>query len=416
MEILTRALTVAFFLLAVWSVIRYFSTAFGKRPEFFRPPVYGANTERTPIGRVLLFVLILFLVSRALIWLGGLAGAAKQGDTAGFLLNQEAVWTRWDAPHYLDLIRSWYTDEGEQGLFIVFFPMYPMVCRGLCLLTGMEASVAAYLVSNLAFYFSGVLMYRLSEESGTGADAGKVTALMMLSPLTLFCSVPYTESLFLLTSVFAVLMARRGRFLPSVTAGALCAFTRLCGLAIAIPIFYEMLRRQPVRGLRPVLRSVTAVLPVALGLIAYLFLNYKVTGDPLRFMVHQSEHWGQRFGSLGNTLRYTFSNAAQWPDPGIRYGTWIPQAIALVTALAVMGLAVFRSHPGDSAFALVCFYVSAVPTWLLSGPRYLSAIYAFYPMEATLLRRRALYIPVCILAAAGCFAAGWMYSACGILL
>ena len=65
---------------------------------------------------------------------------------------------------------------------------------------------------------------------------------------------------------------------------------------------------------------------------------------------------------------------------------WIPQSLTLFGAIALMAATARRQHPGDAAYALVYFYMSVSPTWLLSGTRYVAAMYALYPTLALLLR------------------------------
>ena len=48
----------------------------------------------------------------------------------------------------------------------------------------------------------------------------------------------------------------------------------------------------------------------------------------------------------------------------------------------------FRSQAGDAAFAVLYYYCAVAPTWLLSGTRYLAAMYPLYPLLAALTRRR----------------------------
>ena len=91
---------------------------------------------------------------------------------------------------------------------------------------------------------------------------------------------------------------------------------------------------------------------------------------------------------MAYTFRYSLINALGYEDRLYRVGVWIPQALLL---LAVPPLLLWRrgkERPGDAAYLLVFHYVSFAPTWLLSGPRYLSACYALYPLLARIPRSR----------------------------
>ena len=400
------ALTAVFVLLLLWYLARYFTEAFGRnilgRAKNYQP--------RVPLGKVLLYVLAAFVLSRLIMFLGGGAWAAIKGEAAYYFAHPDWMWLRWDGHHYIGLIENWYVNEGDPRLHIVFFPLYPAICRVIHLATGMDAVAAAYLVSNVFFVICGCLMFRLGEMAQKKSGGMRAMLLMMFSPLTLFCSVPYTESTLMVTTLAAVYFARRKKFFWAVVMGALAANARMCGIAAAIPIFYEMLRSCDRASFKNIALSVVKVLPVALGVAAYLWLNYDVTGDPFKFLEYQKSNWSQEFGSLYNTFGYTFKNALDFHDMSYRIGVWIPQTIAIVLALILFASVLRKSHPGDAGYALVYFYASVAPTWLLSGPRYLTAMYPVYPMLGLLTRKKWAFICVLGVFAILCAVAGAMFA------
>ena len=408
--------TALFALLLVWYLIRYFSEAEGCAvlSGKYAPRL---NRCRAPFRKVLLWVLLAFAVSRGLMFLGGALAADAGGSLESYLNNPGWYWTRWDGHHYIGIIENWYVNEGDPRLHIVFFPLYPAIGRIIHLTTGLSPTACAYLVSNVLFIGCGIVIYYLGEIT-CGRNAGlRAMWLMNLSPLTLFCSITYTESTFMFTTLCAVLFARRRRFVLAVLFGALSANSRMVGMATAIPIFFEMLKAHS--GMPRVKKyavCVLKVLPVSLGLIAYLGLNYAVTGDPFRFMVYQSEHWSQNFGSLANTLEYTIKNAVSFHVDSYRIGVWMPQIIAIIIALILFIVMARRAHAGDMGYSLVYFYCSVAPTWLLSGPRYLSAMYASYLFMAKIFRKTWAFIAMCLIFGALCMLAGAMFAIKGCIL
>lgn len=408
------AATVVFGALLIWYLIRYFSEAEGRPIPGCR--VFRSDSERAPFRKVIMWVLIAFAVSRLLMFLGGMWAAQRTGCIENYLANPASYWTRWDGHHYLGLIENWYVNEGDPRLHIVFFPLFPAIGRLIHLATGLSPTACAYIVANILFIVCGVLMYRLAETTYGSKIGFRAMWLMNLSPLTLFCSVPYTESTFMVTTLAAVYLARRRRFLWAVVMGALSANSRMVGMATAIPIFYEMLKASDAPRLRKYVLCTLKVLPVSLGLIAYIALNYQITGDPFRFLEYQSSHWSQNFGSLYNTLRYTIQNAHSFHVDSYIIGVWIPQTIAILLALVLFIAVLRRSHPGDMGHSLVYYYCSVAPTWLLSGPRYLTVMYAAYPFMAMLFRRRWLFILLCVLMGAMCMLGGAMFAVKGCIL
>lgn len=417
-------------------LIRYFLSPFGAVHAGVRKLLTQdchsprRNRSMPPVGEYLLFVLALFTASRLMfILLGGVAVCARTGTSFfDYLRSLPGHWIQWDARHYLALAEDWYVNTGDERLKLVFYPLYPAVVRTMNLLFR-DAVFSAFLVSNLALLGSGLLLYRVVAQEMGAIGARRAVFFLMFCPLGFYFSVPYTESMFLLTTLAAVDFARRKKWLGALLMGALSALTRSLGLLTAVCIFYEMLRAAapPMTG-RPVRMlahpaylkrmGISALIccTVALGFGAYLLLNYQVSGDPFRFLEYQSSNWGQEFGSLRNTLSYSFENALSFHNEGYRTGVWIPQLLYLFGMLAISLACCNRIRPGYGAYALLYTYVAYAPTWLLSGPRYLTALFALYPMLALLSRRRWSFILLATLSIIGCALMTWQYQFVGCLL
>lgn len=365
--------------LAAVLMVRYFRTALGMEDV--------SSAEESSGGCAALKA---FLASRAMLGAAAMVFFLIIGSSVRLLpACLRMCLERWDASHYLGLIENWYVTQGDARLHLVFMPLYPAIGRGLYLL-GIPAFAAAMLVSNGALLGCGYAMHALVKETYGGAAANRTVWLFMLCPVTFFYSMPYTESIFLLTTLLAVLMARRQRFGWAVLFGALAANARIVGAAAAIPIFWELLAERRKRGLTASGAAVCVVktLPVLLGTFAYFALNWQLHGDPLKFLEFQRENWGQAFGSLAWTAQYTLVYAVRYSDVLNRLGVWIPQAAALIGVPALMACRWRRQHPGDAAYGIVTFYASFAPTYLLSGVRYASAIYSLWPMLGAWLKGR----------------------------
>ena len=86
---------------------------------------------------------------------------AVYGGLSGFLRSFADRLQPWDARHYVDIIENGYVAEGDASLFIVFFPLYPMICRCVTFMTGFSAYGVATAVSNAALIGCGAAIYRL---------------------------------------------------------------------------------------------------------------------------------------------------------------------------------------------------------------------------------------------------------------
>ena len=54
-------------------------------------------------------------------------------------------------------------------------------------------------------------------------------------------------------------------------------------------------------------------------------------------------------------------------------------------------------QPGDGLYAWLYMALTLSPSWLLSGPRLITAMYPLYPMLAVISRRKSAYLVAMIL-------------------
>ena len=352
-------------------------------------------------ARVCAEVSAAYLLSRALIALVlAFWYVRENGELAGFAGRLLWLMRRWDGGTYIKLIERYYVNTGDDRLAIVFLPLYPTLARGLWWI-GMTPLAAGMTVSNAALLASGCAIWRLGALTDGDRVGRRAMWLLMFCPVGWFFSAAFSESLFLLLTLLAALQARRRRFAWAVCFGALAANTRVLGMAVAVPIFFEMLRAERERSGRVTPAAFAAcvlrVLPVGLGLAAYLGLNWKLFGDALIFLRFQRENWQQSLGTLANTFRYTLINAVYYSRTGYRMGTWWPQLAAMI-GVPALTLIRRKRHPADeTAYALVYHAVAFSPTWLLSGVRYAAGMYPAYLMGARLADSRRAF--ACLLLA-----------------
>lgn len=403
-------------------LVRYFLSPFATPRTGARQLLTAESTSHSqlhvapPLGAYIGFVTLLFIASRLMfIILGGVfLQMDGQCDFLSYLRNLPYYWSQWDARHYIALAEDWYVNTGDERLKLVFYPLYPAIVRIVNMVI-LNVNASAYLVSNVCLLMSGAVLYRVTAREWDSAAAKRAVFFLMFAPLSFYFSVPYTESAFLLTTLLAVDFAMQHKWGPALLFGALSALTRSLGLLTAVLIFYEMLitwrsdkPQMPARALlRPAYlrhmgRFALLCCTVALGFCVYLVINWRVSGDAFRFLEYQSDHWSQEFGSLWYTITYSFENALHFSNEGYRTGVWIPQLLYLCGILALLLLGMNRIRPGWGAYALLYAYMAYAPTWLLSGPRYMTAMAALYPLLALLSRRKWAFGLLSALSIAGC--------------
>jgi hypothetical protein len=182
--------------------------------------------------------------SRLLVWVAGVLGVLKLGlessvhppplsrpfAALGNLLTAPA--SAWDAGSYLAIAQNGYSP----GLYLrAYFPAYPTLVRAGAW-SPRATLITAIVVALAAFAAALYLLHRLvSLECGARA-ADLTVAAVAFSPMALFFSAAYTESLFLALSVGCFYAARRGWWARAGVAGALAAATRTTGVLLLVPL------------------------------------------------------------------------------------------------------------------------------------------------------------------------------------
>ncbi len=289
-------------------------------------------------------------------------------------------WTCADSRHYLDIARDWYLSEGEWDRLVqlVFLPGYPVAVRVMALLVG-DYLCAGLLVSALAFAGAGCVLYLLLRLDFDRAGALRGVKYLCLTPGAFFFAAPMSDALFLLLGLACVYFARRRQWLFSCMLGALAAFTRSLGLALFLPVLFELVRDTARSGALTPGRfcrfGLLLLIPAGFG--GYCLINYLVAGDPFKYMEYQSVHWGQRLGFFFNTAAYQLDNAVAsfHRDIHVFLGLWLPNLLCSFGALGVMLTGVKRLRASYTAYFIGYFFVAIGATWLLSAPRYLASLF-----------------------------------------
>ena len=365
------------------------------------------------------FVLLVYAASR-LFYLGAGALFASvvpvgrfQRITADVPFGTMNLWSHWDGEHYVALAADGYL-QPPGNASPAFFPLYPLLIRGLAGLFGGPLSQPALsawgpLVSLLALPFALYFVYRIAED-GWGERAARVAVLTLaLFPTSFFFNAAYTESLFLALSAGSLwaVRVRRDLLLACLLAG-LATATRNVGVFLLVPLAYEWLgnaREYRWRGVY------LALAPSGLALYAaYLWWRF---GDPLLFYTQQSR-WGREATGPLDTLLGALTRGGQgiaglfsprlWADPSLgRVADALAAAnnaynlifLGLALALLVAGLKVLP--PDLSAYSLLLILpptLFGTPQGPLMGlPRYvLVAFPLFIVLGALLGDRRPLTV------------------------
>ena len=281
--------------------------------------------------------------------------------------NFFSAWERWDALWFLRIAVEGYKDT---DLSAAFFPLYPLLIRGLSVVLGGNALAAAILISNAAFLAALVTVSELTRELFGRETARRTVLYLAIFPTAYFFVAPYTESLFLLLSAGAFLAAHRGRWEWAGLCGALAAGTRSIGLILVLPLavqaFLQWRDRRSETG-KPDRELVIALAWsafVAIGTISYLLFWHRFNGD-WSTPINDQNGWLREFSflwtSYANGTREAFRFIGQYAG-GYHQLDWI-----FVTGAIVGVIVLFHKIP--SPYWIYAALSVAVPLFFVFGGR-----------------------------------------------
>lgn len=219
------------------------------------------------------------------------------------------VWQRWDACWYLRIAEFGY-EPGEPGT--AFFPLYPTAIRVLGPWLFGNLTLAALVISGVAYVAAMAFLHALVTRDLDRATAERSMLYLSVFPTAFFLFAPFTESLFLALALAAIYGMRTGRYGLALGAALLVGLTRPQGFLVAIPLGWEALLLLRAHRFAPGHRAASAtalaasVAPV-LGFGLFVVASELATG--LSPFEADRQHWG-------------YANAAPWDVLGYAW-TWM---------------------------------------------------------------------------------------------
>ncbi len=371
--------TLALFTLAVVAAMpKLVSTLFGRSEKVYGPP----KNKWTVFLLICLGALVLHVITGAV----GTAIYHHLKPNAGGgdlykLWRESWLKSNTDARHYMNIAENWYVNEGDDRLLIVFFPMLPVLIRAFnnvfhdSFISGQVINLIATVLSAGIAYFA--LIPAVGDKK---ARYGAFIALLL--PGMIFMNSPMSEPLFLLFTFSALLCIEKRRFIPAGILTACAGFTRSLGVLLAVPlaiegICYTVSLARAKKNWKKELAIVLIALALStLGTLGYLYINYSVTGDCLKFFEYQKSNWYQSFCPFFDTVRYI----SRYLQSTIRENNTHMMTLWITSLIMIFGSLIYiikqrkKLSSAFTFFYLAYFVVACGCTWLLSAVRYLSAL------------------------------------------
>ncbi len=339
---------------------------------------------------------------------------------------------RWDSVWYLRVAGSGYADSDVRA---AFFPLYPLLVRGLGELGGGSDGallLAAYIISLTAFLGALTLLHRLAALELGRPLAVPTLMLLAVFPGALYFGAPYSESLFLLLSVAAFYGARTGNWALAGVSAAGAAATRSAGIVLLLPLallwWTSGSGARPTNARAPLLpgprraRDAAWLLLVPLGTAAYAAYLGLAEGDPLRFLNVQeawSRHFAGPFVGAWDGLTAAVDGVRQLAS-GQRAHVYFEQAggdpyrvaalnillFGFLVFVAVAAVGVWRRLPRPYAVYVVAALALPLsfpvePQPLMSLPRFVAVLFPVFMWLAVWCEERRLTDRALVVSAIG---------------
>src|SRR6476660_3528778 len=269
---------------------------------------------------------------------------------------------QWDSEWYFKIVKDGYQYSGDPTIQqnIAFYPLFPMLARGLATITGLAPADAMLLVSNVAGLLAIVMLFKLVREEFGDQLALATTALLSFFPASVLLSAGYTEPLALLLIVSFFLALKRKYYLSAALLAGLAVATRSTGIVLLPVLLWEMWRNRDRKPFLPAL--LPCVVLATSGIWLFMIYLWSAFGNPLAFAD------GQTAFHEGTTLTTRLIAALKLePFTRMMLNDWNPWGQASWFTLLFIVLIVLGWSRLRSSWTLFAVAVLLLPYLTLSG-------------------------------------------------
>jgi hypothetical protein len=250
-------------------------------------------------------------------------------------------------------------------------------------------------VSNAAFAGSLIVLYFLVSSELSESGARKAVLYLALFPAAFFLVAPYSESLFLLTSLASFWGARRRKWWAAGVCGALASATRNVGIVLVPALAVEALHqwRRPAGEREPLWPKLAWSASAAIGAGAYALYWRARSGDFLA-PVHEQTNWLRQAFAPWHALQLATKDAFTFFRGGYPGGYFFLDWIITIPCILLLLYAASRLRPSYSVYAIGSILVPLSFIWpgrpLMSVPRFLAVVFPVHWALADLAERRMI--------------------------
>lgn len=265
------------------------------------PASNGAVTRRLTFWGRAASVLALYVLSRvALTTVLAITARIRHQSLLAYLHG-------WDGNWYLQIAASGYVHHLPVGhgnaaqVNVGFFPLLPLVTRGVHLLIGGRWALAALAANAVAGAIAVILLEDWLAHRYSDQAARRGVLLVLVSPASVVLSMVYSETLIVLAATATLWALDRQQWWLAGLAAAFATTVDPVGLAACVPCMVVAIDAIRVRRQWSALVA-PALAPLGIG--AFFFYLWRHTGSWMAYFIAQRAGWQQ--GPLGTGIGYDF--------------------------------------------------------------------------------------------------------------
>ena len=305
------------------------------------------------------------------------------------------IFCKWDCLWYKTIVENGYQtfsvlQNGQANS--VFFPLLPLLAKGLVFLIDCSAEFALLFVSKYMFFFCIWIFIYFVQSVFKDIPPSIAAATITFMPFAVHSATGYTETVFFVLVMLVFLTFHEKKYVQTAFFGALLSASKTIGVlivpALALPLVF-CFWKYPLK--EKINLSLTFML-MPLGLFVFMFYLYENVGDALAFS-HVQIAWSELkcfpkpFCSFWRSLNAPLTSYHFWGAIGGLFCFWA-------------SFFLFRKKKPDLAIFLIFCTLSPLMFRTIS-PRYILWNPCFLLVVCYLLNkyRRWLYIILPVMAA-----------------
>lgn len=280
-------------------------------------------------------------------------------------LNPLYYWIQWDGPHYIDLAKNWYQSSGEQSLWIVFYPLYPILIKVFNFFIN-DFSSSAIIVSLFFSFTAAIFLYELVLLDSSRRTAILSVWFLNIFPASYFLQGSYGESIFLTTCLSTVYFFRRNS-LNSAFTGILATMARVNGILLMPLLLIE---------LKSIKKTMLTLLVTPLGSIFYLLINFLTFGNPLYFVKPLQENWYKKTELPWVGIKNLIYSIP--PYNNVLFYAYISELISLSLIFFLSIYVFLKIRKSYGVYMFLSFILFSSTSFIMSTPRYMLAVFPIF--------------------------------------